>query len=207
MRRAYDTTPMVSGLPYRAASTPPARPPPAAEFLYTPPVRELSTLIRGTWLPWVFLGLGMTAGLVGYLPTGLAWSVVLGAAGWVVWRYRQVEERMVVKVEGGELSVSRRREARPILMLPLDHLLNVELDTRSVHSVSRNTRLGSANVGTQVGPAVDVARIVLVPAAPAARTYLSENDSAHMEAIEAIGKLRVFLRSHGWVPEDERTSG
>jgi hypothetical protein len=25
-----------------------------------------------------------------------------------------------------------------------------------------------------------------------------------MESIEWLGKIRSFLRSHGWVPEDER---
>ena len=29
---------------------------------------------------------------------------------------------------------------------------------------------------------------------------------AHADSVEWLGKIRVFLRSHGWLPEDERTT-
>jgi hypothetical protein len=48
------------------------------------------------------------------------------------------------------------------------------------------------------------ARIALVVRGQPDLIPLSEGYFAHMDASEAFGKLRVFLRKHGWVPEDER---
>ena len=58
-------------------------------------------------------------------------------------------------------------------------------------------------IDAKVGPKVDTARIVLVSAS-GRQVTLTQDYLAHMSATEWLGKIRVFLRKHGWLPEDER---
>jgi hypothetical protein len=34
--------------------------------------------------------------------------------------------------------------------------------------------------------------------------FLTQERSSHLDANEWFGKIRRFLRQHGWIPEDER---
>jgi hypothetical protein len=58
-------------------------------------------------------------------------------------------------------------------------------------------------IDAKVGPKVDTARIVLIGAS-GREVRLTEDYLSHMHATEWMGKIRVFLRKHGWLPEDER---
>jgi hypothetical protein len=87
----------------------------------------------------------------------------------------------------------------------LDELANVELDTKTIRQVEQG---GSAIpamrfADSRVGPELDRARILLV-CDDETRIPLSEIYGVHMQTSESFGKMRVFLRKHGWVPEDER---
>jgi hypothetical protein len=55
----------------------------------------------------------------------------------------------------------------------------------------------------QALPTVDEQRIVLVCATGC--VPLTESHLASVEVTEQFGKMRVFLRKHGWTPESERS--
>jgi hypothetical protein len=60
----------------------------------------------------------------------------------------------------------------------------------------------AALISTTVGPEIDRCRILFVT--EDASTPLFQEDVAHMEAIEWMSKIRVFLRRAGWTPMRER---
>lgn len=95
-------------------------------------------------------------------------------------------------------------DGRPNFRGELREILAVSLETDSIDK-------GQAQVGPdgRVGAGftslpVDVSRIVLIVADRRAPIALSEARIAHMVAVEWLGKIRVFLRSEGWLPDDER---
>jgi hypothetical protein len=86
----------------------------------------------------------------------------------------------------------------------LTDLLAVELETKTIRRVHEGDsaipvmRLLDARVGRDV----DTCRVVLRTQHKTVR--LGEQHIAHMDAVESVGKIRVFLRRNGWLPEDER---
>ena len=134
-----------------------------------------------------------TAGLVG----------LLGTAALSVWLYRRRAqgERLVLSVASGELVA--RAGSRELARVRLRQLEDVALETKTIRLVQEG---GSAIpavrfIDSKVGPELDVGRIVLVGEGRTVR--LHEAHVAHMTATEWLGKIRVFLRRHGWVPLDE----
>jgi hypothetical protein len=135
-----------------------------------------------------------TAALVG-LVASTAFSI------WWWKRAPQLAEKRLC-VRDGRLFVFRRHleEAR----FDLDELTDVVLDSKTVQKIQEG---GSAIpamrfIDSQVAPDQDVSRIVLV--GKKRRHPLADDYVANMEATEWLGKIRVFLRKHGWVPKDER---
>ena len=134
-----------------------------------------------------------TAGLVG----------LVGAAALTVWwhRRRARGERLVLSVVSGELVA--RAGSRELARVRLRQLEDVALDIKTIRPVQES---GSAIpavrfIDSKVGPSIDVGRLVLVSEGRTVR--LHEQHVAHMTATEWLGKIRVFLRKHGWVPQDE----
>lgn len=137
---------------------------------------------------------GPTAGLVG----------LLGSIGFGLWTWRRGKSDAVVfHVDGPRLRVGPAR--RPLYDGALDDVLDVALDTKQIEMVQEG---GSAIpavrfIESQVGPKLDRARLELVVRGRPSVT-LTKEFGPHMEASEWAGKVRVFLRKHGWVPADER---
>jgi hypothetical protein len=90
--------------------------------------------------------------------------------------------------------------AAPPVRYWLSELDNVTLDSKVVNSALITLPM---ELSHEMGRAPR-ARIALVVRGQPDPIPLSEGYFAHMDASEAFGKLRVFLRKHGWVPEDER---
>ena len=86
----------------------------------------------------------------------------------------------------------------------LDELLDVELESREVQAV----RDGGSSIPAMriIEPHIEPpslrSRIVLVTSSAMLR--LATAYDHHAEAMSSMGKIRVFLRRHGWLPEDER---
>jgi hypothetical protein len=191
---------------YREAAAQSERERPPAELVYDGIDRGGRRLpgvglVQAFSLPVVIAGalsakVSPTAGLVGL--------VVSGAAG-VWWLRRPPQSGVVLRVEHGELLVIPRGKKEPKARFKLTNLTNVALDTKTIQRVEDG---GSAIpamrfADSRVGPELDTARIVLVPR-QGSSLPLTEAHVAHMDATEWLGKIRVFLRKHGWVPADER---
>lgn len=146
------------------------------------------------------------------LTTALAWvSRPLGIVGFVAsavfvafW-WKGKTETTVVRIERGVLAVSSSRSKTTRFSVELAQLDNVLLDSRTIQRVTEGDSAIPAMrlLDSKVGPDVDVTRIALI-AADGRRCLLTDEHMPYTETSEAFGKLRVFLRKHGWVPADER---
>jgi len=150
---------------------------------------------------------GVVAATAGLPEVGAA--VILGAAALGFWRWRRAADvaGLLLRVEDGALIVLSRGTKKVIARMPLADLRNVSLDTKSIRKVepARDVVPAVQFISSQVGPEIDVARIVLETSTPTSPTiHLTEAFLAHTDSVEWIAKIRVFLRSHGWIPEDER---
>jgi hypothetical protein len=129
---------------------------------------------------------------------------LLGTAAVTVWwhRRRTRGERLVLSVVAGELVA--RAGSRELARVRLQQLDDVALDTKTIRPVQEGSSAVPAVrfIDSKVGPEFDVSRLVLVGEGRTVRMH--ETHVAHMTATEWLGKIRVFLRKHGWVPQDER---
>ncbi|WP_394824843.1 hypothetical protein [Pendulispora albinea] len=140
---------------------------------------------------------GQVAGLVGMVVSAAT------AAGVWRWQRRQNAEQVVLRVEHGRVEVCANGSKA---WIRLDDLMDVTLDTKTIQRVQDG---GSAIpavrfIESQVGPEIETARVVLVARDQPCSVWLTEEYISHLDATEWFGKIRVFLRKHGWVPEDER---
>lgn len=150
---------------------------------------------------------GVLVAVIG-LPNFAVPAVLLTAFG--MWWYRRRQRKLPrarLVIHDSRLRVVDR-SSRVLFHVPLSELLEVELDTKTIQRVQENTRadvLPAMRLAhATVGPATDIARIVLVTST---REFpLTEDQHSHSYAMEAFGEVRRFLRKHGWVPADERAA-
>jgi hypothetical protein len=197
----------MTNLPYRSGTSPPFSPPPAT-LTYVARERELNRATPRLWIRiWLFglCGGGCVAG-VGTPWAGLAIMVVVVTWAVLSWRRTQRGDAVLFRIDEERLTVTAR--GAPLLAsLPLAQLDDVTLDTKAIVPATQDTSTAAAGVvEMKARGEVDVARIVLVPAAPREPVALTKDHVAHMDAVEGAGKIRTFLRAHGWVPVDERTT-
>jgi len=138
----------------------------------------------------------LAAGLLAKFVSGVAALVVLGVVVVVlVARKKSSEGRFVLRVvnEGahGTLEVTRERRSGPAVRIALAELVDVTLD-RASHASGRG------------GSATERVRLALDRRAPESPVFVPEDRVTPIEAQEWYGKVRVFLRKHGWLPESER---
>jgi hypothetical protein len=142
-----------------------------------------------------------------WLPAEFALTGMAATAVLMFWLYRrgQTAQRFVVRMAGGSLSLNQWGIKQPLAYLPLSQLADVTLDTRSIQRVVEGTSMVPAVRYSEgrTAPEVDVARIVLIDC-DGTTVNMGERFLAHTDAVDALGRIRVFLRSHGWIPEDER---
>jgi hypothetical protein len=88
---------------------------------------------------------------------------------------------------------------------PLSELANVTLELKTIQRVVDGPSAIPAVrfIHSTVAPELHIARIVLV-ATGGREVRLTEEYLPHFDATDWLGKIRVFLRKQGWVPEDER---
>jgi hypothetical protein len=199
----------VSGQPYRVPSPPKKerkkKPPAALVYLtsdqekHVAPARAAAQVgILGTVIGVVIAALG--------LPT-IAIVVLLLTAAVAAWRwFRAPDVRGIeLRVRDRVLLVAPRGQA-PLLRAPLEDVSNVRLDTKSIQKVVEGGSMipGMRFIDSKVAPELDVARIVIVCGEAPNEVRLTDAYVAHMDAVEWLGKIRTFLRAHGWEPEDER---
>jgi hypothetical protein len=124
-------------------------------------------------------------------------ALVAAVIAWDVFRVRRERAGIRLALEGTDLAIGS--EGRRV---PMAKLVNVRLDTRAVSSTGTMVRPDGV-LGAGPSLSVDESRIELIVAGaePVRLTdaYFSQTDS-----LEWLGRIRRFLRAHGWVPDDER---
>lgn len=98
----------------------------------------------------------------------------------------------VLRVDDGVLEVTRRRASAPGARIRLADLVDVTIDRQVLPASGRG------------GAAAERARLALEMRDPSAPIFVPDDRITAIEAQEWYGKVRVFLRKHGWVPDDER---
>ena len=192
--------------PYRSAELPERAPDAPREIVYLSRDQERHVAPGRLLFQAMIVGgfAAIALSIVGMQEVGLGIFAATIAFG--LWRWRRARdiEGVRLAVDDGELTVAPRNGAPPLLSVPLRDLLNVELETKTIQRLVRDTSIGAPYARTTVGPAADVTRIVLVPRAPDAPVALTDAFVPHAEASEEFARIRRFLRAHGWLPVDER---
>jgi hypothetical protein len=162
----------------------------------------LLTMLRFVWAPLTlaiaaaeFLGpTGGIAGLVG----GAAYDL------WI-WRTRKKAGGALLSVDTGVLTVALQGPRARSTRFPLSELANVTLELKTIQRVVDGPSAIPAVrfIHSTVAPELHTARIVLVDTG-GREVRLTEEYLPHFDATDWLGKIRVFLRKQGWVPEDER---
>jgi hypothetical protein len=192
-----------SGAPYRT-SVVSAR---GGQFVYAPRNKighdgGLLVLYRLFALPVMLTtAAGWIAGSAGAI------AGLLGSAAAVLWTWR-ARKRVggaVLCVEGDVLTVAIRDRHITYESLQLEDLADVTLNLKTIERVVDGDSAIPAMrlVSPKVGPRLDTAQIVLVDTS-GREVLLAEDYLPHFEATDWLGRIRVFLRTNGWVPEDER---
>lgn len=190
--------------PYRAPSRPDPAGAPPRELVYrtgddgpTAGRALVQTAIIGA------IGAGVAAAAGS--PT-IAAAILVGGGVVGAWRWRRAPARpgIAIRVERGSLEITGPR-GEALVRARLADVTNVSLDTKSISKVEDGNALDIAIRGdSRVRPELDVSRIVVTWGAAPSTVRLTDAYLAHMDAVEWLGKIRTFLRAHGWVPEDER---
>lgn len=131
----------------------------------------------------------------------------VGAGLWIWSGARQRPgARVRIHVDGGRIDIDRGA-GRDWITLTFDQLWDVRLDTKAA---SRNvTAARSDGMNSVFGAAsnhnidLDVSRIEVLTEEGDA-LLLNEEFFTNMHVVESLRQIRLFLRSHGWLPGDER---
>jgi hypothetical protein len=197
--------------PYRIKDEVSQKERPSAELVYSVSDQEKHVAPIRTAIQIGTFGAasGIVAAAVGSPELGAI--LFLGAAALAVWRWRRAPGvgGLLLQVDDGALVVTDRCTRKVVARTRLPDLRNVSLDTKSIRKVEpgRDAIPAVQFINTQIGPEIDVARIILEVNGRTAPIHLTDSFLAHTESVESVGKIRVFLRSHGWLPEDERPRG
>ncbi len=187
------------------APTPTAAPP--GDFLYAVADRERRRVTAIAAFQCITFPVAAAA-LVSALTTPAAGlAALVGGAAFAFWWWRRSGPGgggVLLRVDGDELSVLGAASKELRARLRLADLVDVTLDTKTIRPVmdGNNPIPGLRMMNSQPLPEVDETRIVLV--SKSGELPLTEAYLANVDVTEWFGKIRVFLRKHGWVPESER---
>jgi len=138
-----------------------------------------------------FVLTAIAAAAVAKLVSPIAGLVVLGTAIVVGVLLRKPREgRFVLRIDGTTLEIGRERSTTTT-RLELDAVTDITLDKQK-HASGRG------------GAVAERVRIAFERKAPDDPIFVPEDPITPVEGQEWQGKVRVFLRKHGWLPEDER---
>lgn len=188
--------------PYRvaAAESPAGRPP--TTLAYHPQRRGHGSSATGwvtVFLPPLLAGVGV--GLLGAGELVVPTMLGTGLGLWVVRRRAKAKPVAVLHLEGRTLRAVGAT-GRAILEVQLEDLVDLTLDTKTIEMVQESS--GPVPelmyVNSTVGPALDTSRIQLVTRRMGT-VPLTDDFMPHSDSLEWRGKIRQFLRKHGWEPE------
>ncbi|MFO0610816.1 MAG: hypothetical protein U0324_47075 [Polyangiales bacterium] len=187
-------------IPYRRNDEPEARPPAPPTF-----VRAWTDAqaLGGSWAVYQMLFAGL---LFSLFAASVWWPLgVAGVGGVLLYLARSRARRRPValraEVRDSALTVTFRDQT--MLQASLDAVHDIVVDRTEIQRVTYHQGVGEPLPNTQVSGGVSVGRLAATMAD--ARVVRLTESAAHDSAcMEVFGKLRVFLRAHGWRPVDER---
>jgi hypothetical protein len=124
-------------------------------------------------------------------------------AGFVAVFRRRPPRGVSLEVHGESLVISRPGEAQPATVA-LAAIDNVEIERKAIRRVTYQQQVGDPLPSTDLSGDVEVARIVLSLDGGAASELLAATWAPVFVCMDRFGKVRTFLRAHGWVPLPER---
>jgi hypothetical protein len=141
-----------------------------------------------------FLGPAVVAGALAKYVSPTMGLLGLGVGVLVVLVLRRPDEgRFVLRVCGEEVVIFREKKpGEPVARLALGDLTDITLDKQTTPG------------GGRAGGAKERVRLALERRAPQDPVFVPEDHVTPFEGQEWLAKVRVFLRKHGWVPDDER---
>ena len=125
------------------------------------------------------------------------------AVGLVVVFRKPAPRDVGLEVLGDTLVISRPGETQPTTVA-LAAIDNVEIERKAIQRVTYQQQISDALPTTELSGDVEVARIVLRLAGDAAPERLAETWAPVFVCMDRFGKVRTYLRAHGWVPLPER---
>lgn len=194
--------------PYREVELAPPPKPKSGTFVYRPKERG-DRIANGRATIGLFALPSVAAIILGNVFTleigALAFGVSLAASFW--WSRRYPKDVVLFRVEDGELRISPMGSPREVLRVDLDGLDDVQMETKRVQRVL-DSGTGAVNIGLgplapAVGAVSEAKRIVLTLEGGRSHT-LTSDFFGDVDTSEWFAKMRVFLRSVGWVPLSER---
>lgn len=190
-------------MPYREADLPPPTAEHAREIVYRPRVRDGHMNAMRSYVRY-FLFVLPVAVLLVIAHWGLALAFVTAVIARDIRKARRERAAGIrIGIEGANLVVEPDGLAASFVEIPMAKLLDVSLDTRTVNRAGREVRPDGMLASGAAFP-VDESRIVLVIAGRDP-VHLTEAYFSQSDSLEWLGKIRMYLRKRGWVPEDERS--
>ncbi len=184
--------------PYRAPDVPPAKrtAPPSFERAWDDAADDERALWQLTMV-CIFI-----SGLLTVMWRHLGIAAFGVTAAWMWQRFRRrTPSKIRATVDDSGLTVRFRDDV--MLTTTLDALHNIEVDSTAVQRVTYHQNVGDPMPDTRVSGDVRVARLTARMADGTAHRLTTT--ATHYDAcMESFGKLRAFLRAHGWKPVDER---
>lgn len=151
----------------------------------------------------VLLALGLL-GLVALASPPFA--AALGVALLVYWFVRSTSKAaagFTLDAADGVLTITRAG-SDAAESVALSEVRDVEIERKSIQRVSYHQNAFDAVPTTEVSGDLDVGRIVVVYEGDRPRARLTEEYATGFVCMEHFGKVRSFLRKHGWKPVGER---
>lgn len=177
--------------PYRTTADTGEEPAPRELAYYPEPLEPGSYVAGRVILLCSLLGGGLA--VIGIPQLSLPGMLILGAYLYVRWRRARSRPHAIFRVEHGVLRLTGPFVAD--VELALEKLVDVRLDTKTIQRV---VELSARAVGDET----ETARVELVRRNDS--IFLTRDYLSYIDSSEWAGRIRRFLRKHGWCPADER---
>ncbi len=189
----------MSHVPYREGAPPVlSAPPPSFERPWADAEKA-----GDSWAVYQLAAAGVSVSLMmGWVWWPIAVLGVTCTLGYLVHRSRQ-RRPVLLAAHVDDAGLTVNFSDATVLQTALATLDNVEIDSNEIKRVTFHQAVGDPMPNTQVSGGVRVARIVARLDGGRVQR-LTETAGHYDEAMATFGKLRVFLRAHGWKPVDER---
>jgi hypothetical protein len=188
--------------PYRQADLPAKTGEPARQLVYAPLTKISHRLTAARTHVRYFIFAPIIAVILYQVHWVLTVVFLVAMLAWDIPKWlRDKGIRVRLYVDDGKLVIDPKGSLGREIAIA--RIADVRLDTRTVNQAHHEVRPDGLLAS---GPAftTDESRIILV-VDDAGPIRLTEDYFPHSDSLEWLGRIRVFLKRLGWVPEDERS--